>query len=118
MTYPRNMRTFPPAIVCDSTIQTPHRRPGRWHPWPFLCYGLISPSRISTCWNQNASTMSCTLLAKNRCSRVKTMERGDGQDVCTALSAFLWLRENTGGRVRNLNLDLDKLVEIEFVKVI
>lgn len=35
-----------------------------------------------------------------------------------ALSAFLWLRENTGSRVRNLNVDVDKLVEIGFVKVI
>lgn len=34
------------------------------------------------------------------------------------LSAFLWLRENTGSRVRNLNVDVDKLVEIGFVKVI
>lgn len=35
-----------------------------------------------------------------------------------ALSAFLWLRANTGSRVRNLNVDVDKLVEIGFVKVI
>jgi KUP system potassium uptake protein len=35
-----------------------------------------------------------------------------------ALSAFLWLRENTGSRVRNLNVDVEKLVEIGFVKVV
>jgi KUP system potassium uptake protein len=35
-----------------------------------------------------------------------------------ALSAFLWLRENTGSRVRNLTVDVDKPVEIRFVKVV
>lgn len=35
-----------------------------------------------------------------------------------SLSAFVWLRENTGSRVRNLNVDVDKLVEMGFVKVI
>ena len=34
------------------------------------------------------------------------------------LSMFLWLRENTGTRVRNMNVDVDKLVEIGFVKVV
>ena len=35
-----------------------------------------------------------------------------------ALSAFLWLRSNSGSRVANFNLDIEKLVEIGFVKVI
>ena len=34
------------------------------------------------------------------------------------LAAFLWLRENTGSKVANLNVDVDKLVEIGFVKVV
>lgn len=35
-----------------------------------------------------------------------------------ALSAFLWLRNNTGSRVANLNVDVEKLVEVGFVKVV
>ena len=35
-----------------------------------------------------------------------------------ALSAFLWLRSNSGSRVSNFNLDIEKLVEIGFVKVV
>ncbi|KAI4221389.1 MAG: hypothetical protein LQ349_007851 [Xanthoria aureola] len=35
-----------------------------------------------------------------------------------ALAAFLWLRSNTGNKIANLNVDIDKLVEIGFVKVI
>lgn len=35
-----------------------------------------------------------------------------------ALSAFLWLRSNSGSRVSNFNLDVEKLVEIGFVKVV
>ncbi|KAL9126571.1 MAG: hypothetical protein Q9217_004401 [Psora testacea] len=35
-----------------------------------------------------------------------------------ALAAFLWLRSNTGSRVANMNLEVDKLVEVGFVKVI
>lgn len=35
-----------------------------------------------------------------------------------ALAMFLWLRNNTGSRVANMNLDIEKLVEIGFVKVI
>ena len=35
-----------------------------------------------------------------------------------ALSAFLWLRTNSGSRVSNFNLDIEKLVEIGFVKVV
>ena len=35
-----------------------------------------------------------------------------------ALAAFLWLRSNTGNKIANLNVDVDKLVEIGFVKVI
>lgn len=34
------------------------------------------------------------------------------------LAAFLWLRGNTGSKVANLNVDVDKLVEIGFVKVV
>ena len=34
------------------------------------------------------------------------------------LAAFLWLRGNTGTKVANLNIDVDKLVEIGFVKVV
>ena len=36
----------------------------------------------------------------------------------TVLAAFLWLRGNTGTKVANLNVDVDKLVEIGFVKVV
>ena len=35
-----------------------------------------------------------------------------------ALAAFLWLRSNTGSKVANLNVDVDKLVELGFVKVV
>lgn len=35
-----------------------------------------------------------------------------------ALAAFLWLRSNTGSKVANMNLDVEKLVEVGFVKVI
>ena len=34
------------------------------------------------------------------------------------LAAFLWLRSNTGSKVANLNVDVDKLVELGFVKVV
>lgn len=34
------------------------------------------------------------------------------------LAAFLWLRSNTGSKIANLNVDVDKLVEIGFVKII
>ncbi|KAL8849107.1 MAG: hypothetical protein Q9221_005876 [Calogaya cf. arnoldii] len=34
------------------------------------------------------------------------------------LAAFLWIRTNTGSKIANLNVDVDKLVEIGFVKVI
>ena len=34
------------------------------------------------------------------------------------LAAFLWLRGNTGSKVANLNVDVDKLVEIGFVKMV
>ena len=34
------------------------------------------------------------------------------------LAAFLWLRGNTGSKVANLNVDVDRLVEIGFVKVV
>ncbi|KAL8997669.1 MAG: hypothetical protein Q9188_006270 [Gyalolechia gomerana] len=35
-----------------------------------------------------------------------------------ALAAFLWLRSNTSSKVANLDVDIDKLVEIGFVKII
>lgn len=35
-----------------------------------------------------------------------------------ALSAFLWLRSNTGSKVANMDLDVEKLVEVGFVKII
>ena len=35
-----------------------------------------------------------------------------------ALAAFLWLRSNTGRRVGNMNLEVGKLVEVGFVKVV
>lgn len=35
-----------------------------------------------------------------------------------ALAAFLWLRSNTGSKVANMDLDVEKLVEVGFVKVI
>ena len=35
-----------------------------------------------------------------------------------ALAAFLWLRSNTGSRVANMDLEVEKLVEVGFVKVI
>lgn len=34
------------------------------------------------------------------------------------LSAFLWLRSNTGTKVANMNLDIEKVVEVGFVKTI
>lgn len=34
------------------------------------------------------------------------------------LAAFLWLRSNTGSKVANMNLDIEKLVEVGFVKAI
>lgn len=35
-----------------------------------------------------------------------------------ALAAFLWLRSNTGSKIANWDVDVDKLVEIGFVKVV
>ncbi|KAL8712460.1 MAG: hypothetical protein Q9220_003308 [cf. Caloplaca sp. 1 TL-2023] len=35
-----------------------------------------------------------------------------------ALVAFMWLRSNTGNKIANWNVDIDKLVEIGFVKII
>ena len=35
-----------------------------------------------------------------------------------ALAAFLWLRSNTGSKVANMDLDVRKLVEVGFVKII
>lgn len=35
-----------------------------------------------------------------------------------ALAAFLWLRSNTGSRVANMDLEVEKLVEVGFVKLI
>jgi len=36
----------------------------------------------------------------------------------TAMAAFLWLRGNTGSKVANLNIDVEKLVELGFVNVV
>lgn len=36
----------------------------------------------------------------------------------TVLGAFLWLRGNTGSKVSNMNIDVEKLVEVGFVKVV
>ena len=35
-----------------------------------------------------------------------------------ALWAFLWMRGNTGSKVANMNIDVEKLVEVGFVKVV
>lgn len=35
-----------------------------------------------------------------------------------ALGAFLWLRGNTGSRVASLNVEVEKLVEVGFVKMV
>ncbi|KAL8819968.1 MAG: hypothetical protein Q9223_001706 [Gallowayella weberi] len=35
-----------------------------------------------------------------------------------ALAAFLWLRSNTGSKIANLNVEVDKLIEVGFVKVV
>lgn len=35
-----------------------------------------------------------------------------------ALAAFLWLRSNTGSKIANFNIGVDKLVEVGFVKII
>lgn len=45
---------------------------------------------------------------------------GNVRGLCrkVALAAFLWLRSNTGSKVANMNLDVEKLVEVGFVKVI
>lgn len=44
---------------------------------------------------------------------------GNVKGACrkVALAAFLWLRSNTGNKVANMNLDVEKLVEVGFVKV-
>ncbi len=34
------------------------------------------------------------------------------------LGAFLWMRGNTGSKVANMNIDVEKLVEVGFVKVV
>lgn len=52
--------------------------------------------------------------------QMRIRERQNARDLCrrTALAAFLWLRGNTGSKVANLNIDVDKLVELGFVKVV
>jgi KUP system potassium uptake protein len=32
------------------------------------------------------------------------------------LGTFLWMRENTRSKVQNLNIEVDRLVEVGFVK--
>ena len=45
---------------------------------------------------------------------------GNVRGLCrkVALAAFLWLRSNTGSKVANMELDVEKLVEVGFVKLI
>lgn len=50
--------------------------------------------------------------------RIGTVHNAQGWARSVALAAFLWLRSNTGSKVANMNLDVEKLVEVGFVKVI
>lgn len=50
--------------------------------------------------------------------RIGEANRPRGWARRVALAAFLWLRSNTGSKVANMNLDVEKLVEVGFVKVI
>ena len=50
--------------------------------------------------------------------RIREVRNAQGWVRRIALAAFLWLRSNTGSRVANMNLDVEKLVEVGFVKVI
>lgn len=52
--------------------------------------------------------------------QMRIQERHDVKNLARrmVLSAFLWLRSNTGSKVANLNIDPDKLVELGFVKLL
>lgn len=50
--------------------------------------------------------------------RIGEVKNAQGWIRRIALAAFLWLRSNTGSKVANMNLDVEKLVEVGFVKVI
>lgn len=43
---------------------------------------------------------------------------GGGVARRVALAAFMWLRSNTGSRVADMNLEVEKVVEVGFVKVV
>ena len=53
-----------------------------------------------------------------RIMEVRGWRNLSGASRKVALAAFLWLRSNTGSKVANMNLDVEKLVEVGFVKVI
>lgn len=50
--------------------------------------------------------------------RIDEVKQCTGYFRKIALAAFLWLRSNTGNKVANMNLDVEKLVEVGFVKTI
>ena len=50
--------------------------------------------------------------------RIDEVKQCTGYFRKVALAAFLWLRSNTGNKVANMNLDVEKLVEVGFVKTI
>ena len=50
--------------------------------------------------------------------RITEARNARGWARTLALAMFLWLRSNTGSKVANMNLDVEKLVEVGYVKVI
>ena len=50
--------------------------------------------------------------------RIDEIKKCTGYFRKVALAAFLWLRSNTGSKVANMNLDVETLVEVGFVKTI
>ena len=50
--------------------------------------------------------------------RIREVRNARGWVRRIVLAAFLFLRSNTGSKVANMNLDVEKLVEVGFVKVI
>ena len=50
--------------------------------------------------------------------RIDEVKQCTGYFRKVALAAFLWLRSNVGNKVANMNLDVEKLVEVGFVKTI
>ena len=59
-----------------------------------------------------------TLIVGKEQMRISESQQAKGWPRRIALAGFLWLRGNTGSRVANLNVDVDKLVEIGFVKMV